>query len=135
MRGVPSDMQAGVIEYGDVVSEIKEYLVSRIKFAVSRGVSTENIVVDPGIGFGKTPAHNMEIIRRIGEFADIGRPVLVGASRKSFLGGIKGMKNPDERLFGTLAANLAAVSNGASIIRVHDVRAHSEFFRALAAIG
>lgn len=135
MKGAPSSMQTGVIEYGDVVSEIKEYLADRVRFAVSRGVAPENIAVDPGIGFGKTPAHNMDIIRRLGEFAGVGRPVLVGASRKSFLGRIKGMENPDDRLFGTLAAHLAAVSNGASIIRVHDVRAHSEFFRALAVIG
>ncbi|MDI6757246.1 MAG: dihydropteroate synthase [Endomicrobiia bacterium] len=134
MKGEPRTMQRLPPRYGDVVAEIKEYLSSRVAFAVSRGVSHENIAVDPGIGFGKTLEHNVELIRRLREFSALGRPALVGASRKSFIVSLLGLESPDERLYGTLAAHMAAVMNGASIIRVHDVLAHAQFFRALEAL-
>ncbi|MDA1315922.1 MAG: dihydropteroate synthase [Acidobacteria bacterium] len=118
MQGDPKTMQQAPI-YNDVVAEVKEFLACRARDAVAAGV--RQVIVDPGIGFGKTAAHNMELLRRLGEFSDLPYPVLVGVSRKSSIGQITGAA-PEERLPGTLAATAIAVLNGANIVRVHDVK-------------
>jgi dihydropteroate synthase len=120
MQGEPRTMQADP-HYADVVGEVRAFLAERIEFAVGRGVALERIVIDPGIGFGKTPAHNLELLRRLEELAGLGRPILIGTSRKSFLGRLTGRAQPSERLAGTIATNVLALERGASIFRVHDV--------------
>ena len=106
--------------YDDVVDEIYEYLDKRADFAVEAGIPEDKIIIDPGIGFGKTLEHNLAILNKIREFSYMGYPVLVGASRKSFIGKILDLE-ADERLEGSLAAAVWSVINGASILRVHDV--------------
>jgi len=118
MRGRPQTMQRDV-QYEDVVQEIKTFLGERAGRARDAGI--ERIVIDPGIGFGKTAAHNFELIRRLGEFASLDLPILVGPSRKSFLGSLPSGLPAEERLEGTLAAVAISVLNGAEIVRVHDV--------------
>ena len=118
MKGTPKNMQQNPV-YGDVVAEIIEFLGGRVGAARDAGV--EDVIVDPGIGFGKTTEHNLQILKRLGEFRSLGCPVLVGPSRKSFIGNVTGLP-VDERLEGTLAAVAVAAMNGADIIRVHDVR-------------
>jgi dihydropteroate synthase len=120
MRGRPKTMQHDV-SYGDVVAEVRSFLEQRAARARSAGI--EEVIVDPGIGFGKTAAHNFELLRRLGEIASLGRPLLVGPSRKSFLGSLPSGLPAGERLEGTLAAVAIAAWNGASIVRVHDVLA------------
>lgn len=120
MRGNPRSMQRHP-RYRDIMSEITAYLRGCIERAVKAGVKESQIVVDPGIGFGKTVSHNLEIMRRMHEFRSLGRPVLVGSSRKSFIG--KVLDAPmDRRLWGTAATVCWAVAHGASVVRVHDVR-------------
>jgi dihydropteroate synthase len=106
--------------YDDVVSDVKSFLEERIAFAVSEGVPEEKVWLDPGIGFGKTVDHNLELLRRLDEIVAIGRPVVVGTSRKSFLGKLTG-REAAERVAGTVATNVMALERGASIFRVHDV--------------
>ena len=106
--------------YEDVVSEVKAFLEERLAFAVSEGVPEGHVWLDPGIGFGKRPEHNLELIRRLDEIVAIGRPVVIGSSRKSFLGRITG-RTERERVAATVAANVLAYERGASIFRVHDV--------------
>ena len=106
--------------YEDVVSDVKSFLEERLAFAVSEGVPEEHVWLDPGIGFGKTIEHNLELIRRLDEIVAIGRPVVIGTSRKSFLGRITG-RTERERVAATVAANVLAYERGASIFRVHDV--------------
>jgi dihydropteroate synthase len=118
MRGKPKTMQRDV-HYDDLVGEIGAFLSERAARARDAGI--EEIVIDPGIGFGKTAAHNFELLRRLDELGSLGLPILVGPSRKSFLGSLPSGLPPDERLEGTLAAVAVAVMNGASIVRVHDV--------------
>jgi len=124
MRGTPRTMQAagGGPVYDDVVGEVIDYLRRRIDFAVSRGIPRRRIIVDPGIGFGKTVEHNLQLLRRLAEFSTLGAPVLVGASRKSFIGQVTGVPRPADRLAGSLVCAATAVLAGAAIIRVHDVR-------------
>jgi dihydropteroate synthase len=119
MRGDPRTMQIGPT-YEDVVSEVKAFLAGRMEFAIACGVSEERIVLDPGIGFGKTVEHNVRLLARLEEIAALGRPILVGASRKSFLGSITG-RSVDERLPATIAANVLAYERGARLLRVHEV--------------
>lgn len=119
-RGKPSEMQKGT-GYNDIVSEVSDALGSAIERAVSAGISAERIVVDPGIGFGKSVAGNLELVRRLSEFSALGRPLLVGLSRKSFIGATLG-RDVSERLIGTAASVAVAMVNGAKIFRVHDVR-------------
>lgn len=119
MQGSPRSMQDNP-SYKDVVSYIKAFFEERIEYAKSRGVAEEQIILDPGIGFGKTLAHNLEIIKRLSEFTELGYPILVGASRKSMIGEILGA-GPENRLEGSLAVAVASIMNGASILRVHDV--------------
>jgi dihydropteroate synthase len=103
------------------VADVKAFLEARLAFAVAEGVSEERIHLDPGIGFGKTIAHNLELLRRLGELAALGRPLVVGVSRKSFLGRITGREVPADRAVATAAANVLAYERGATIFRVHDV--------------
>jgi dihydropteroate synthase len=131
MQGEPRSMQDAPA-YDDVVSEVKRFLEERLAFAVSAGIREELICIDPGIGFGKTAAHNFELVRRLPELAAIGRPVLIGLSRKSSLGSLTGSRT------GTVAASIgaavAAYERGASIIRAHDVREHVEALAAARAV-
>jgi dihydropteroate synthase len=119
MLGDPRTMQDDP-RYDDVVSDVKAFLEARLAFAVAEGVAEERVMLDPGIGFGKTVEHNLELLRRLDEIAALGRPVVVGTSRKSFLGKITG-RHVDERLPGTIATNVLALERGASVFRVHEV--------------
>lgn len=121
IKGKPKDMQA-TPKYEDVVSEIYQYFEARIAFAMVRGIKRENLIIDPGIGFGKRLQDNYEIIRRLSEFSKLDRPILVGPSRKSFIGRILNLP-PEECGEGSLAAVTAAILNGAHVVRVHDVKA------------
>jgi dihydropteroate synthase len=120
MRGEPRTMQADP-RYDDVVVEVKRFLEQRLEFAVGEGVPEERVWLDPGIGFGKTVEHNLELLRRLGEICALGRPVVVGTSRKGFIGRITGRPEGD-RLAGTIATNVLALERGAAVFRVHDVR-------------
>jgi dihydropteroate synthase len=120
MQGTPKNMQNDP-SYGDVIGDIREFLKERVDFALLKGVPRENIIIDPGIGFGKTLGHNYEIIRRLGELKDLNLPILIGTSRKSFIGSTLGL-DVNERLEGTLATITMSIINGADIIRVHDVK-------------
>jgi dihydropteroate synthase len=119
MLGTPRTMQQDP-RYDDVVSEVKAFLEARLAYAVGEGVAEERVMLDPGIGFGKTVEHNLELIRRLDEIVALGRPVVFGVSRKSFLGKLTG-RDADERAVATAAANVLALERGASIFRVHDV--------------
>jgi dihydropteroate synthase len=120
MRGTPRTMRDEA-SYDDVVSEVKAFLEERLAFATGEGVPEERVWLDPGIGFGKTVVHNLELLRRLDEIVAIGRPVVIGTSRKSFLGTLTGGKPEAERLPGTIATNVIALERGASVFRVHDV--------------
>ncbi|MEW6488756.1 MAG: dihydropteroate synthase [Thermodesulfobacteriota bacterium] len=120
MRGTPRTMQAQT-QYGDLVGEVFRGLRERVERAVAAGIARERVIVDPGIGFGKDAAGNLTLLRRLAEFRALGCPVLVGASRKSFIGKVLGIDRPKDRLEGSLAAAVLAVSHGAHIVRVHDV--------------
>jgi dihydropteroate synthase len=134
MQGEPRTMQLDP-RYADVVVEVAAFLEERLGFAVAAGIREERICLDPGIGFGKTVEHNLELLRRLDELAALGRPVLVGISRKSTLGRLLG---DPEACTGTLAASVAAAvlafERGASILRVHDVREHVEALTVAAAL-
>lgn len=132
MQGSPGTMQQDP-RYGDVVAEVKAFLRERIDSVGAAGVGLERVVVDPGFGFGKTLEHNLELLRRLGEFAALGVPVLAGWSRKSSLGKITG-KPAGERLAASIAAALIAAQNGAAILRVHDVAATRDALLVLAAV-
>lgn len=124
MRGEPKTMQENPV-YTDVMREIKEFLGERIEYALSHGIERENILIDPGIGFGKRVEHNIEILRRLGELKELGCPIVIGTSRKSFIGWVGSTHGEplsvQERFEGTIASNVIAVVNGAQIVRVHDV--------------
>jgi dihydropteroate synthase len=119
MRGEPRTMQDDP-RYDDVVSEVKAFLSERLAFAVANGIAEDKVILDPGIGFGKTAEHNLELLRRLDELVALGRPVMVGFSRKSFLGRITG-REVGERVAGTVAVNVLAYERGARLFRVHDV--------------
>ncbi|MET0127574.1 MAG: dihydropteroate synthase [Solirubrobacterales bacterium] len=119
MLGSPRTMQDDP-RYDDVVDDVRAFLAERIEAAVAAGVDERRILVDPGIGFGKTVDHNLELLRRLGELRELGRPIVVGASRKRFLGAITG-REVDRRGGGTAAANVLALAAGADVFRVHDV--------------
>jgi dihydropteroate synthase len=134
MQGEPRTMQLDP-RYDDVVSDVKAFLEERLSFAVDAGIPEEHVCLDPGIGFGKTVEHNLELVRRLDELVALGRPVLVGFSRKSTLGKLLG--DPSARV-GTTAASVgmgvATFERGATILRVHDVREHVEALHAAAAV-
>jgi dihydropteroate synthase len=120
MQGTPQTMQQAP-HYEDVVSEVIEYLMERAKSAEAAGIPSERIILDPGIGFGKTGQHNLKLLNRLDLLCDLGYRVLVGPSRKRFIGTLTGKDNPADRQFGTAAAVTWAIAQGASIVRVHDV--------------
>jgi dihydropteroate synthase len=132
MRGEPRTMHHDP-SYDDVVSEVKAFLEERLAFAVAAGVDEQRIWLDPGIGFGKNVEHNLELLRRLDEIVAIGRPVVVGTSRKSFLGKLAGGKPAEERLPGTIATNVLALERGASVFRVHDVAQNADALAVAAA--
>ena len=124
MKGEPRTMQDAP-RYDDLVSEVTGFLEERLAFAVREGVAEERVWLDPGIGFGKTLEHNLELLRRLGEVVALGRPVLVGVSRKRFIGALTG-RPERQRLAGSVAANVIAFERGAHMFRVHDVAANRE---------
>jgi len=132
MRGEPRTMQREP-SYGDVVAEVRAFLTERVAAAEARGIARERIVIDPGFGFGKTAAHNFELLRNLDRFAEMGLPVMAGWSRKSTLGAVTG-RGAGERLAGSIAAALLAVQRGATIVRVHDVAATRDALAVLAAM-
>ena len=121
MLGSPRTMQDDP-RYDDVVDDVRAFLTERIEAAAAAGVDERRIWVDPGIGFGKTVEHNLELLRRLGELAELGRPIVIGTSRKRFLGAITG-REVEDRLGGTIASNALALAAGADVFRVHDVAA------------
>ena len=133
MQGTPQTMQLDP-RYVDVVAEVAEFLLARCRAAGSAGVRPERILFDPGIGFGKSIGHNLTLLRELRRLAGLGRPLLVGTSRKGFIGRITGEAEPAGRIMGTAASVAWAVANGASIVRVHDVQAMSRVVRMVRAI-
>jgi dihydropteroate synthase len=127
MKGTPRTMQ-GNPKYADVVAEISDFFREILKTAWRAGIERDKIILDPGIGFGKSPKHNLEILRRLDEFRNLGRPLAIGTSRKSFIGRALGRQVHD-RLSGTGATVAAAILRGADLVRVHDVREMSDVAR------
>ena len=133
MRGTPETMQLNPT-YEDVVREVAAELGAAVERAAAAGVDPERMVVDPGIGFGKTAAHNLQLLSRLAELGEVGRPVLLGVSRKAFIGSLLGGAAPAERAVGTAAACVAGLLQGARIFRVHDVRVVREALTVAEAI-
>jgi dihydropteroate synthase len=134
MKGTPREMQANP-HYDDLIGELRAFFSERLEFALAHGLSRELLVLDPGIGFGKTFQHNMEILNNLDAFLDLGCPLLIGPSRKAFLGHLLGGLPPAERDVATLAALAISVQRGASIVRVHNVAYAKQFFTVLSAIS
>jgi dihydropteroate synthase len=132
MLGEPRTMQEDP-RYEDVVAEVKAFLAERLEAAVAAGIDEDRVWLDPGIGFGKTGAHNMELLRRLGELRELGRPLVVGTSRKSFIGRVDGSP-ADQRLGGTIASSVLAAAEGADVLRVHDVAEVRQALTVAAAI-
>jgi dihydropteroate synthase len=118
----------------DIIADVRDFLSRSIDIALRAGVARERLILDPGFGFGKTPAQNLELVRRLREFATLGCPLLLGVSRKSTIGMVTGQKIAADRLAGSLAMGLVGVLNGAAILRVHDVAAHVQALQVLHAI-
>ncbi len=131
MLGTPRTMQQDP-RYDDVVSDVKAFLEERLAYAVGQGIAEERVMLDPGIGFGKTVEHNLELIARLDELVAIGRPLVFGVSRKSFLGKLTG-RDVDDRAVATAAANVLALERGATVFRVHDVPETLDALRVAAA--
>jgi len=134
MQGEPRTMQVEP-HYDDVVAEVSTFLLQRASQLEAAGVARERIAIDPGLGFGKTTEHNLELLRRLPEIVALGYPVVVGASRKRFIGELTGVAEPRERLAGSLAAALMAVAGGAAVVRVHDVAETVQALRVARAIA
>ena len=132
MLGTPRTMQQDP-RYGDVVDEVKAFLAERAEAAVAAGVDEGRIWIDPGIGFGKTLSHNLELLRRLGELRDLGLPLVVGTSRKSFIGKLTG-REVGERIGGSVGSSVLALAAGADVLRVHDVRQTRDATRVAEAI-
>jgi dihydropteroate synthase len=132
MIGEPRTMQENP-EYEDVVAEVRDFLAARLEVAVAAGIEESLIWLDPGIGFGKTDRHNLELLRGLDELAALGRPLVVGTSRKSFIGRTDGSA-ADQRLGGTIATSVLAAAAGADVLRVHDVREMDQALRVASAV-
>lgn len=133
MRGTPKDMQS-LTDYEDVVVDVRRELADRVDAAEKSGIRSENIVVDPGIGFAKTAKQCVELISRLDELLDLGKPILIGPSRKSFIGKIVGLE-PKDRLEATITSCIVGVGKGAAIVRVHDVKGVSHALRMFEAFA
>lgn len=133
IRGTPQTMQQ-LTEYQDLVGEIQAFLQDRIAAAIAAGIDPAHLMIDPGIGFAKTYAQNLELLRRVAEFRALGCPVLLGPSRKSFIGHILSQPDPQQRVWGTGAACCAAIAGGADVVRVHDVAEMRDVCRVADAI-
>src|SRR5437867_640377 len=134
MQGSPATMQQAP-HYDDVAREVRDFLAARLALGVQAGVAPECVALDPGIGFGKTVEHNLRLIARLDELATLGRPIVLGASRKSFLGRVLADAATDQRLEGGIAAAAIAVLLGARVIRTHDVEATARAVRVAAAVA
>ncbi len=132
MQGTPRTMQDEP-RYEDVVDEVRAFLEERAQAALDAGVAEQRIWLDPGIGFGKTLDHNLELLRRLGELRELGRPLVVGTSRKSFIGKIDG-SDASDRIGGTIASSVLAAAAGADVLRVHDVAEAAQAIRVAAAV-
>jgi dihydropteroate synthase len=132
MQGQPRTMQQEPV-YGDVVAEVAEFLAQRVRACVAAGLSEDSIIVDPGFGFGKTRRHNIELLANLRQLRPVGRPILVGLSRKSTLGALTG-RDVEERLPASLAAAVIAFLEGAAIVRVHEVKETVDALRVAAAV-
>lgn len=132
MQGTPRTMQENPT-YDDVVDDVRAFLAERVEAAVAAGVAEERIWLDPGIGFGKDLSHNLELLRRLGELRELGRPLVVGTSRKSFIGKVDGSP-VDDRLGGTIASSVYAAAEGADVLRVHDVAEAAQAVKVASAI-
>jgi dihydropteroate synthase len=133
MLGEPRTMQDDP-RYGDVVDEVARFLEQRLAVAIAAGIDEGQVLLDPGIGFGKTVAHNLSLLRATRRLGELGRPLLVGASRKRFLGALTGREQPKERVAGSLAAALCAFTGGAAVFRVHDVAPTVDALRVARAV-
>jgi dihydropteroate synthase len=133
MLGEPKTMQSNPT-YEDVLAEIYGFFVERLNWAVDQGLNEQNLLIDPGIGFGKTTTHNLEIIRHLDTFRSLGRPVVLGTSRKRFLGEILGVDEPQDRDDATAATTVMAVTAGAHIVRVHRVGVNLDAARLAQAV-
>ena len=133
MQGEPQTMQANP-HYENVIEEVKSFFTERIRAAQSVGVNTKQILLDPGIGFGKNVNHNLTLIREMKQFTQLGRPLVIGTSRKGFIGVISGEPQPNQRLLGTAATVAWSIANGADIVRVHDVAPMLKVVRVIRAI-
>jgi dihydropteroate synthase len=131
MQGTPATMQQNPV-YQDVVAEVREFLFSRLSYATTIGIDPADVLLDPGIGFGKTVEHNLQLLNRMSELQDLGRPLVVGTSRKRFIGTVTG--EAQERVFGTAATVAWAAANGAAVVRVHDVAAMAKVVAMIRAI-
>jgi len=129
-KGTPREMQKNP-RYADVVREIRGYFKKRVSYLTKCGIQLDKIIIDPGIGFGKTVSHNIQIINGLAGLKKLGLPIAVGVSRKSFIGALQDGAPADRRLAGSLAAGAVAVLNGARIVRAHDVKESKEFFRVI----
>jgi dihydropteroate synthase len=133
MRGNPATMQNAPV-YGDVVAEVREFLADSLRVCVEEGMDPEQILLDPGIGFGKSVEHNLFLLRQLGEMGLLGRPLAVGVSRKSFLGAVLGAAAMEDRAWPTVALTSFVRSLGVGLVRVHEVRANAEALRMTEAI-
>ncbi|MFL2994027.1 MAG: dihydropteroate synthase [Candidatus Neomarinimicrobiota bacterium] len=120
INGKPKTMQKNIL-YSDLISDMKRFFIKQCEHAINSGIKENNIIIDPGLGFGKTFDHNFTLLKRLKEFEDLGFPILIGPSRKAFIGDVLNLPS-DERVEGTIATIVAGILNGANIIRVHDVK-------------
>jgi dihydropteroate synthase len=134
MQGKPATMQDNPV-YRDVIGDIAGFLSDRAAWAESKGIARDKIIIDPGIGFGKKLEHNLEIIDHLDSFLSLGMPLMIGASRKSFLGTVLASDDSEDRLAGTVSTTVMAYEKGARIFRVHDVRENLDALRVVAAVG
>jgi dihydropteroate synthase len=133
MRGDPATMQVEP-RYDDVVAEVEEFLRERIEAAIFAGVAPESIAIDPGIGFGKDLEHNLSLMRASTRFARLGSVLVIGVSRKRFIGALTGVEDPADRVEGSVAAAVWCAANGADVVRVHDVAATVRALRVIDAV-